>query len=93
MSKSQPDTFEEIDRAAGGTMARTSLMVPKLIDAEQIAGLLAISERHLARLVHDGEFPKPMKLGHSARWLASDYNAYVERLRLRREIKRRGRDV
>jgi predicted DNA-binding transcriptional regulator AlpA len=88
VSKSQPDTFEEIDRAAS-----VHELVPRLIDADQIADLLHVSKRHFARLVHVGEFPKPVRIGGSSRWPASDYNAYVERLRVQRESKRRGRNV
>jgi excisionase family DNA binding protein len=65
--------------------------VPMLIDAKQIARLLGISKRHLARLVHDGEFPRPLRLGTSSRWSASDYNDYVTRLRERQDNKRRSR--
>jgi predicted DNA-binding transcriptional regulator AlpA len=67
--------------------------VPRLIDAEQVAGILVISERHLGRLVHSGEFPKPIKIGACARWQASDVADYLERLRARREAKPRRRHV
>jgi predicted DNA-binding transcriptional regulator AlpA len=45
--------------------------------------------------VHAGEFAKPLMIGHNTpRWRASDYNAYVARLREAQAAgKRRRRDV
>lgn len=67
----------------------TSATVPRLIDAKEITGLLKISERQLRRLVHIGEFPRPLMLGHNTkRWPASDFNAYLAKLR-ERQMKRK----
>ncbi len=81
-------TLAEIDQDAK-TAGET---VPRLIGADRIAELLQVSRRQLNRLVHDGEFPKPVLLGGTQRrWLASDYNAYVARLRERQtKARRRG---
>ena len=71
-----------------------AVRVPKMIDADRIAALLDISKRHFMRLVHDGEFPKPMLIGRAARWPATDVTGYLQRLRLQRARKpRRGRDA
>jgi excisionase family DNA binding protein len=69
----------------------TEATVPQLIDGDRIAELLQVSRRTLDRLVHDGEFPKPLRIGGAARWRASDYAAYVERLAAK-QAKRRGRN-
>lgn len=69
-------TLAEIDQDAAA-----SEIVPRLLDGKLIAGLLQVSRRQFDRLVHDGEFPKPIVVGARRRWLASDYNAYVARLR------------
>lgn len=75
-----------IGREAGSTSAT----VPRLIDAKEITGLLKISPRTLRRLVHVGEFPKPLMLGHNtARWAESDYNAYLAKLRERQAKRKR----
>jgi predicted DNA-binding transcriptional regulator AlpA len=62
--------------------------VPALIDADTITQLLKVSRRTLERLVHDGEFPKPLHIGVNARWRASDYAAYVERLAAKAQRRR-----
>lgn len=79
--------FSEVEE--GGTVS-----VPKVCDADQIAGILDISKRHFMRLVHVGEFPRPLRIGRASRWPASDVTGYLDKLRARREHKpRRGRDV
>lgn len=72
----------------GGTVT-----VPKVCDADQIADILDISKRHFMRLVHAGEFPRPLRIGRASRWPASDVTGYLDKLRARREHRsRRGRD-
>lgn len=39
---------------------------------EDVAEMLAISERHVWTLVAQGKFPKPFKLGASSRWLREE---------------------
>ena len=71
-----PDAIEEAD--AGAASAR----VPRLIDQRTIAELLQVTPRTLRRLVHNGAFPAPLMIGHNTpRWRASDYNAYIAKLR------------
>lgn len=77
-------TLADIDQEAS---VRAS--VPRLMEGKQIAGLLQISKRHFDRLVHDGEFPKPLRIGNCSRWYASDYVAYVERLRAEANKRKR----
>jgi predicted DNA-binding transcriptional regulator AlpA len=77
-------TLAEIEPDASATAT-----VPQLLDGDRIAGLLQVSRRQLSRLVHDGEFPKPIRVGSQPRWLASDYNAYVARLREQQAKRKR----
>jgi predicted DNA-binding transcriptional regulator AlpA len=80
-------TLAEIDADASATAT-----VPRLLDAAQIADLLRISTRTFRQRVHDGEFPKPILIGpNSPRWTASDYTAYVAKLRAA-QIKRSARN-
>ena len=67
-------TLAEIDRDAG---ARE--LVARLLDAAQIADLMHVTKRSVYRMVEEGKFPPPaLMIGRYARWLASDYNAWVE---------------
>jgi predicted DNA-binding transcriptional regulator AlpA len=50
---------------------------------------LQVTRRHVNHLVHIGEFPKPVLVGTQRRWLASDYNAYVAKLREKQAKRRR----
>jgi excisionase family DNA binding protein len=77
-------TLAEIDLEAGGTVA-----VPVLIDADQLAELMRVSLRHFYRLVHEGEFPEGILIGHSRRWSASQYAAWVEERRNKQAKRRR----
>lgn len=72
----KPPTLEEIASEASATVT-----VPRLIDAAQIAELMRVSPRHFQRLVHDGEFPRPILIGNCARWEAKAYAAHIRRLR------------
>jgi predicted DNA-binding transcriptional regulator AlpA len=79
-------TLAEIDADAGSAVAT----VPRLLDADRIAELLQVTRRHVNHLVHIGEFPAPVLVGGSQRrWLASDYNAYVAKLREKQAKRRR----
>jgi predicted DNA-binding transcriptional regulator AlpA len=82
----------EIEADAGAASA----IVPRLIDQRTVAQLLHVTQRTVQRLVREGAFPAPLMLGHNTpRWRASDYNAYVARLREAQAAgdKRRRRDV
>lgn len=72
-----------------------SAIVPRLLDQRTVAELLHVTQRTVQRLVREGAFPAPLMLGHNTpRWRASDYIAYVARLRAAQEEgKRRRRDV
>lgn len=59
----------------------TTAIVPRLMRKRQIVDLLQISPRQFDQLVHDGKFPKPLKIGSCSCWQAGDYAAYVAKLR------------
>ena len=76
MTKAAP-TLVEID-----TEAAVRELVPRLIDADQIADLMHMDKRQIYRLVHEGKFPKPtVEVGRYKRWRAADYAAWVEKQR------------
>ena len=51
-----------------------------LLTRKEAAERLAISKRTLEREIARGKFPRPLKIGRSSRWPASDVLQYLERL-------------
>lgn len=45
---------------------------------QQVTSLLAVSTRHIYRLLAAGEFPKPVRLGGAIRFRAGDVAEYIE---------------
>jgi len=56
----------------------------QLLDLKMVAARLLASTRKIWRLVAEGEFPKPVKVGRSVRWFESDIAQYQEKLRRKR---------
>jgi excisionase family DNA binding protein len=53
-------------------------VVPQLLTITQVSSLLAVTSRHIYRLVAAGEFPRPVSIGRATRFVASEVAAYVE---------------
>jgi excisionase family DNA binding protein len=49
-----------------------------LIDARELARLLAVSLRHVHRMLAAGELPDPVRLGRALRWRRVDIEAFVD---------------
>lgn len=50
----------------------------KLLKAQDVADLTSMSRSHLHRLMRDGKFPKPIKIGENRRaWLESDAQEWI----------------
>lgn len=47
---------------------RPSPFTTTMVDAEEIAGLLACSPKHVRLLAIQGKIPKPTKIGRLCRW-------------------------
>jgi prophage regulatory protein len=45
-----------------------ALGLKRLITVKELAEMLAISTRHVYRLLDSGQLPKPLKLGAAIRW-------------------------
>ena len=58
--------------------------IEELLDVHAVAKLLSIDERSVWRRAADRTLPKPVKVGRSARWFASDIANYQQRLREQR---------
>lgn len=56
-----------------------SLLNDQLVDMAFIAQFTALSDKWFYKLIQLGEFPKPIKLGRSSRWLQSEVEAWVRK--------------
>jgi predicted DNA-binding transcriptional regulator AlpA len=53
----------------------------KLLSVKGVAEIVGVSERQIWRLAADNKFPQPVHVGHSARWVSSDIQTYLEKLK------------
>ncbi|TCZ55864.1 helix-turn-helix transcriptional regulator [Klebsiella grimontii] len=56
-----------------------SLLNDKMIDMVFITEFTGLSDKWFYKLIHDGLFPKPIKLGRSSRWLKSEVEDWVQK--------------
>ncbi|NBC98510.1 AlpA family phage regulatory protein [Atlantibacter hermannii] len=56
----------------------TSLLNDKFVDMEFITKLTGLTDKWFYKLISLGEFPKPIKLGRSSRWLESEVEAWLQ---------------
>jgi excisionase family DNA binding protein len=50
---------------------------PTLINAEEVARMLDVSERTLWRLLSAGKVPRPVRIGRSTRWRLSELRDWI----------------
>ncbi|WP_413481647.1 helix-turn-helix transcriptional regulator [Serratia proteamaculans] len=55
------------------------LMNDKLVDMVFITEFTGLSDKWFYKLIQEGEFPKPIKLGRSSRWLISEVEQWVQK--------------
>lgn len=53
--------------------------VPKLINAEEMARLMQISERTLWRLLSGGKLPQPVRIGRNTRWRLEEVAEWIQK--------------
>ena len=56
----------------------TSLLNDKFVDMAFITKLTGLTDKWFYKLISLGEFPKPIKLGRSSRWLESEVEAWLQ---------------
>ncbi|MEP8704837.1 helix-turn-helix transcriptional regulator [Enterobacter roggenkampii] len=56
----------------------TSLLNDKFVDMALITQLTGLTDKWFYKLISLGEFPKPIKLGRSSRWLESEVEAWLQ---------------
>lgn len=55
------------------------LMNDKLVDMVFITEFTGLSNKWFYKLIQEGEFPKPIKLGRSSRWLQSEIEKWMQK--------------
>ncbi|MBO1109793.1 MULTISPECIES: helix-turn-helix transcriptional regulator [Plesiomonas] len=55
-----------------------SILNDKFVDMAFITKLTGLTDKWFYKLIKDGEFPKPIKLGRSSRWLESEVEAWLQ---------------
>ena len=55
-----------------------SVVLPKLLKAEQLGFVLNVSETQVRRLDKAGLVPKPLKIGGSVRWDPEDIREWIQ---------------
>lgn len=55
-----------------------SLLDDQFVDIKFITHLTGLSDKWFYKLIKDGEFPKPIKLGRSSRWLKSEIENWLQ---------------
>ncbi|HEC8324297.1 TPA: AlpA family transcriptional regulator [Providencia rettgeri] len=60
------------------TMTSFSLLNDQFIDMKFITQLTGLTDKWFYKLIQDGEFPKPIKLGRSSRWLKSEVEQWLQ---------------
>lgn len=55
-----------------------SLLDDQLVDMRFITKLTGLTDKWFYKLIKDGAFPKPVKLGRSSRWLKSEVETWLQ---------------
>ncbi|MFZ5177018.1 helix-turn-helix transcriptional regulator [Enterobacter kobei] len=56
-----------------------NLLSDKMVDMAFITEFTGLSDKWFYKLIQDGLFPKPIKMGRSSRWLKSEVEVWVEK--------------
>ncbi|EAM8791752.1 helix-turn-helix transcriptional regulator [Salmonella enterica] len=51
----------------------------ELVDMKFITEYSKLTDKWFYKLIKDGEFPKPIKLGRSSRWLRSEVETWFQK--------------
>ncbi|WP_247754261.1 helix-turn-helix transcriptional regulator [Citrobacter freundii] len=68
---------------------RTDLTEDSLIDLKYITNDSGFTAKYFYSLMKRGEFPAPIKLGRSSRWLLRDYSEWKAKYIKRRYVSER----
>lgn len=56
----------------------TPVLNDQFVDMKFITQLTGLTDKWFYKLIQDGAFPKPIKLGRSSRWLQSEVEAWLQ---------------
>jgi predicted DNA-binding transcriptional regulator AlpA len=56
----------------------TSLLSDQLVDMKFITVFTGLTDKWFYKLIQDGLFPKPLKLGRSSRWFKSEVEQWLQ---------------
>ncbi|AFH94451.1 helix-turn-helix transcriptional regulator [Providencia stuartii] len=54
------------------------LLDDQFVDMKFITRLTGLTDKWFYKLIQEGEFPKPIKLGRSSRWLKSEVEQWLQ---------------
>ncbi|MEC4046068.1 MULTISPECIES: helix-turn-helix transcriptional regulator [Proteus] len=54
------------------------LLNDQFVDMKFITHLTGLTDKWFYKLIQEGEFPKPIKLGRSSRWLKSEVEQWLQ---------------
>lgn len=60
------------------TTATPSLLDEPLVDMKFITQFTGSTDKWFYKLIQDGQFPKPIKLGRSSRWLKREVEQWLQ---------------
>lgn len=55
----------------------TSLLNDKMVDMKFITEFTGLTDKWFYKLISEGQFPKPIKLGRSSRWMQSEIEKWI----------------
>lgn len=58
--------------------SNTSLLSDKMVDMKFITEFTGLTDKWFYKLISEGQFPKPIKLGRSSRWMKSEVESWVK---------------
>ncbi|HCB1469169.1 AlpA family phage regulatory protein [Citrobacter freundii] len=57
---------------------KPALLEDEFIDMKFIKRLTGLSDKWFYKLIQEGVFPKPIKMGRASRWLKSDLEEWLQ---------------
>ncbi|EOJ6914444.1 helix-turn-helix transcriptional regulator [Escherichia coli] len=57
---------------------KPALLEDEYIDMKFITRLTGLSDKWFYKLIQEGVFPKPIKMGRASRWLKSDLEEWLQ---------------
>ncbi|MBX4507754.1 hypothetical protein CF032_13840 [Klebsiella oxytoca] len=58
--------------------SNTSLLNDKMVDMKFITEFTGLTDKWFYKLISEGQFPRPIKLGRSSRWMQSEVENWVK---------------